>query len=48
LIERRRGEALLPGFVRPLLAIDELFGKRPGDGFLAKKFAQKRPPENAG
>jgi NAD(P)-dependent dehydrogenase (short-subunit alcohol dehydrogenase family) len=48
LIERRRGEALLPAFVRPLLAIDELFGKRPGDGFLAKKFRKSNQKKDEG
>jgi NAD(P)-dependent dehydrogenase (short-subunit alcohol dehydrogenase family) len=38
LIERRRREALLPGFVRPLLALDELVGGWLGDWFLGKRF----------
>jgi NAD(P)-dependent dehydrogenase (short-subunit alcohol dehydrogenase family) len=38
LIVRRRAEALLPGFVRPLLALDEAVGGRLGDWYLGRKF----------
>jgi hypothetical protein len=38
LILRRRREALLPGFVRPLLALDEAVGGWLGDWFLGRRF----------
>jgi NAD(P)-dependent dehydrogenase (short-subunit alcohol dehydrogenase family) len=38
LLEHRRGEVLLPWFCRPLLALDELAGKRLGDGFIRGRF----------
>jgi NAD(P)-dependent dehydrogenase (short-subunit alcohol dehydrogenase family) len=38
LIVRRRAEALLPAFVRPLIALDELFAGRLGDAYLGGKF----------
>lgn len=38
LVVKRRAEALLPGFVRPLLALDEISGRRLGDRFLARRF----------
>jgi NAD(P)-dependent dehydrogenase (short-subunit alcohol dehydrogenase family) len=41
LIERRRREALLPGFVRPLLALDELVGGWLGDWYLGRRFSQR-------
>jgi NAD(P)-dependent dehydrogenase (short-subunit alcohol dehydrogenase family) len=37
-ILRRRREALLPGFVRPLLALDEAVGGWLGDWFLGRRF----------
>ena len=37
-ILRRRREALLPGFVRPLLALDEAVGGWLGDWFLGRHF----------
>jgi NAD(P)-dependent dehydrogenase (short-subunit alcohol dehydrogenase family) len=40
LIERRRRETLLPGFVRPLFALDELVGGWLGDWYLGKRFDQ--------
>lgn len=43
LIERRRREALLPGFVRPLLALDELVGGWLGDWFLGRSFSRHDP-----
>jgi NAD(P)-dependent dehydrogenase (short-subunit alcohol dehydrogenase family) len=39
LIERRWPEALLPAFVRPLLAIDDLMGPWLGDRFIARRVA---------
>ena len=51
LIVRRRAEALLPGFIRPLLALDEAVGGRLGDWYLGHKFdpaACSRPaPEDS-
>jgi NAD(P)-dependent dehydrogenase (short-subunit alcohol dehydrogenase family) len=38
LIARREAEVLLPGFVRPLLALDEAAGGRLGDWYLGHKF----------
>ncbi len=38
LLVRRRREALLPGFVRPLLALDEAVGGWLGDWFLGRHF----------
>ncbi len=38
LLVNRRGEALLPAFVRPLLALDEAVGGRLGDWYLGRKF----------
>jgi NAD(P)-dependent dehydrogenase (short-subunit alcohol dehydrogenase family) len=38
LIVGRRREALLPGFVRPLLALDELVGGWLGDWYLGRRF----------
>jgi NAD(P)-dependent dehydrogenase (short-subunit alcohol dehydrogenase family) len=52
LIVRRQAEALLPGFVRPLLALDEAVGGKLGDWYLGRKFdpaAGARPrPGGAG
>lgn len=39
LIERRWPEALLPAFVRPLLAVDDLVGTWLGDRFLRRRVA---------
>jgi NAD(P)-dependent dehydrogenase (short-subunit alcohol dehydrogenase family) len=38
LIVKRRTEALLPRFVRPLIALDQVFGGRLGDAYLGGKF----------
>jgi NAD(P)-dependent dehydrogenase (short-subunit alcohol dehydrogenase family) len=38
LLVKRRREALLPGFVRPLLALDEAVGGWLGDWFLGSRF----------
>lgn len=45
-IVRRKPQALLPGFVGPLLALDELTGGRLGDWYLGGKFnpADATPP----
>jgi len=50
LILNRKTEVLLPGFIRPLLALDELLAGRLGDRYLARKFdCQKRTsPPNQG
>jgi NAD(P)-dependent dehydrogenase (short-subunit alcohol dehydrogenase family) len=39
LILRRQGEALLPAFVGPLFALDQVFNGRLGDRYLAGKFS---------
>jgi NAD(P)-dependent dehydrogenase (short-subunit alcohol dehydrogenase family) len=46
LLLKRKSEALLPGFVRPLLALDEMTGGRLGDWYLGGKFnpADATPP----
>lgn len=44
LIARRRKQALLPWFIGPLLAVDQLLGEHIGDRILAWKF----PPERRG
>jgi len=41
LIVRRRAEALLPAFVRPLLALDQLCAGRLSDAFLGRKFKRQ-------
>jgi NAD(P)-dependent dehydrogenase (short-subunit alcohol dehydrogenase family) len=41
LIVRRQREALLPGFVRPLLALDQAVGGWLGDWFLGRSFAAR-------
>jgi NAD(P)-dependent dehydrogenase (short-subunit alcohol dehydrogenase family) len=41
LIVRRQREVLLPGFVRPLLALDEAVGGWLGDWFLGGRFAAR-------
>ncbi len=43
LILKRRAEVLLPGFVRPLLALDEASGRRLGDRYLARRFKKSDP-----
>jgi NAD(P)-dependent dehydrogenase (short-subunit alcohol dehydrogenase family) len=51
LIVRRRAEALLPAFVRPLIALDQAFAGRLGDAYLGGKFARgpsPRPPGRDG
>jgi NAD(P)-dependent dehydrogenase (short-subunit alcohol dehydrogenase family) len=47
-ILKRRPQALLPGFVGPLLALDEITGGRLGDWYLGGKFnpADATPPPN--
>jgi NAD(P)-dependent dehydrogenase (short-subunit alcohol dehydrogenase family) len=48
LIVRRKAEALLPGFVRPMLAIDQTVGPWLGDWIVGKFFARHDlPPEGA-
>ncbi len=46
LIVGRRAEALLPAFVRPLIALDQLSAGRLGDAYLARKFKRhgQEPP----
>jgi NAD(P)-dependent dehydrogenase (short-subunit alcohol dehydrogenase family) len=44
LIVKRRAESLLPGFVRPMLAIDNTVGPWLGDWILAKVFARAPLP----
>jgi NAD(P)-dependent dehydrogenase (short-subunit alcohol dehydrogenase family) len=44
LIVRRRGQALLPAFVGPLLALDQALGGWLGDLYLASKFTPEGPP----
>ena len=41
LIVKRRREALLPGFIGPMLTLDQMLGRRIGNYILARKF----PPE---
>jgi NAD(P)-dependent dehydrogenase (short-subunit alcohol dehydrogenase family) len=43
LLVKRRAEALLPGFVRPFLALDQLFAGRLGDAYLGRKFDSRDP-----
>ncbi len=38
LIAKRQRHALIPGFVAPLMVIDEMFGNRMGDRILANRF----------
>jgi NAD(P)-dependent dehydrogenase (short-subunit alcohol dehydrogenase family) len=40
LIVKRRAEALLPGFVRPLIALDQACAGRLGDAYLGGKFGR--------
>jgi NAD(P)-dependent dehydrogenase (short-subunit alcohol dehydrogenase family) len=46
LIVKRRAEALLPRFVRPLIALDQAFGGLLGDAYLGGKFGPRNgsPP----
>lgn len=44
LIRRRRGEALLPEFVRALLVVDVVTAGRLGDRFLTRRFRADKPP----
>jgi dehydrogenase/reductase SDR family member 7B len=44
LIVQRRNEVLLPEFIRPLIALDQLFAGRLGDAYVGGKFAAQRPP----
>ena len=44
LLEKRKGEVVLPWFVRPLLALDEAVGGKLGDRYLGRKF-NCRPPQ---
>ncbi len=48
LLVKRQAQALLPGFVGPLLALDEVTGGRLGDWYLGGKFdpADATPPED--
>jgi NAD(P)-dependent dehydrogenase (short-subunit alcohol dehydrogenase family) len=41
LIVKRHAEALLPGFVRPLIALDQVFAGRLGDAYLGGKFGRR-------
>jgi len=45
LILKRRAEALLPEFVRPLIALDQLFAGRLGDRYIGGKFVPRDPPQ---
>jgi NAD(P)-dependent dehydrogenase (short-subunit alcohol dehydrogenase family) len=45
LIERRKPEALLPGFVSALLALDQIVGPWLGDRFVARRFARAPLPD---
>lgn len=47
LIERRQNEALLPGYVGPLLALEQLFGGRVGDRVLYRRFQASNRPNPA-
>jgi NAD(P)-dependent dehydrogenase (short-subunit alcohol dehydrogenase family) len=44
LIVTRRAEALLPAFVRPLIALDQACAGRLGDAYLGGKFGPRRRP----
>jgi NAD(P)-dependent dehydrogenase (short-subunit alcohol dehydrogenase family) len=44
LIVKRRPEALLPGFVRPMLAVDQIIGTWLGDWILNRAFARHGLP----
>src|SRR5262245_15979240 len=45
LIERRKAEALLPGFVSALLALDQVLGPWLGDRVIARRFARAPLPD---
>jgi NAD(P)-dependent dehydrogenase (short-subunit alcohol dehydrogenase family) len=45
LIVKRRPEALLPGFVGPLLALDQIIGPWLGDRIISRRFARAPLPE---
>jgi NAD(P)-dependent dehydrogenase (short-subunit alcohol dehydrogenase family) len=47
LIVERRAEMLLPGFVRPLLALDDLIGPWLGDRWLIRRFARAPLPDQS-
>ena len=47
LIETRKAEALVPGFVGPLLALDAIIGPWLGDRFLTRHFRKHPLPEVA-
>jgi hypothetical protein len=48
LILRRQNQAMLPGFIGPLLALEQLFGGRAGDRVLLRRFqACNRPNPDA-
>jgi NAD(P)-dependent dehydrogenase (short-subunit alcohol dehydrogenase family) len=44
LIVRRQAEALLPWFVGPMLAVDDVFGSWIGDRFLSRRFGAGKTP----
>lgn len=46
LIERRKAEALLPGFVGALLALDNILGPWLGDRVMARRFARAPLPDH--
>jgi NAD(P)-dependent dehydrogenase (short-subunit alcohol dehydrogenase family) len=50
LLVKRRSEALLPGFVRPMLALDQLLGGWLGNWILGNRFhpEDSRPPASPG
>lgn len=45
LLVRRQAEALLPGFVSPMLALDQLIGPWLGDRIIARQFGRYPLPE---
>ncbi|MFO0878745.1 MAG: SDR family oxidoreductase [Gemmataceae bacterium] len=45
LIERRQAEALLPGFVAPMLALDQLLGPWLGDRLIRRRFDRSPLPD---
>ncbi len=45
LILRRQNEALLPGYVAPLLALEQLFGGGVADRLLLRRFQACNPPD---
>ncbi len=48
LLVQRKGESLLPGFVRPILALDHVLGPWFGDWVVGKFFARSPLPPPAG